>query len=89
MASALHVALRGSGENDVLFGGHQVLELLDERGNGAVEAQRGARVDVDFAERVVFVEHVDGAELIEIEAGVRFEQALRELRGGDRCPRAG
>ena len=28
--SALHVTLRGSGENDALFGGYQVLELVNE-----------------------------------------------------------
>ena len=70
----------GRGENDALFGGYQVLELLDEGGNGAMEAKRGPGVDCDFAEGVVFVEHVDGAELIEVEAGVRFEQALQNFR---------
>ena len=44
-----------------------------------MEAERRAGVQFDFAERVVFVEHVDGAELIEVEADVRFEQGLQNF----------
>ena len=76
---AFDVALVGGGEDDVRLEFHQLAELLGERGDGAVEAQRGAGVEVDFAEGRVFVEHVDGAELIEIEAEVRFEQALKDF----------
>ena len=36
---AFDVALVGSGENDARFGGHEVSELFDERGNRAVKAQ--------------------------------------------------
>ncbi len=79
VASAFDVALRGSGENDALLSGHQVLELIDECGNRTVKAQRGTRVERDLAERIVFVEHVDSAELIEIEAGMRLQQALQNF----------
>jgi hypothetical protein len=41
-----------------------------------VKAQRGPRVQLDLAERVVFVQHVHHAELIEIEAHVR-RRAMR------------
>ena len=61
------------------------LQLLNEGGNGAVEAQRRARVDSDLAERVVFVEHVDGAELIEVEAGSAIRAGPAALRDEDRC----
>ena len=82
-------ALSGRGEHDALLRGHQVFELLDEGGNGAVEAQRGPRVHRDLAERVVVFEHIDGAELIEIEAVMRVERAPAEFQGEDRCLRAG
>ena len=39
----------------------------------------GRELKRDFAEGVVFVEHVDGAELIEIEAGVRVERGLQDF----------
>ena len=51
-----------------------------KRGDGTVKAKRGPRVQLDFAERCVFVEHVDGAKLIEIEADVRLELGLQNLR---------
>ena len=74
---ALDVALIGRGEDDARFGGHEGAQLLGERGDGAVKAQRGARVQLDFAEGGVFVEHVDDAELIEVEAHVRIELRLQ------------
>ena len=74
---AFNIALRGHGENNALLGGHQVFELLDQRGNGAMKAQRWSRVHGDFAQSVVFFEHVDSAELVEVEAVVRLEQAAR------------
>ena len=77
---ALHIALRGHGENDALLRGHEVAQLLGERRNGAVKAQRGSRVELDLAQRVVFIKHIDGAELIEVEARVRCEQRLQNLR---------
>src|ERR1019366_2328230 len=40
---------------------------------------RGTRIDGDFAERVVLVEHIDGAKLIEIEAVMGFKQALQNF----------
>src|ERR1700761_8592061 len=45
-----------------------------------MKAQCGPRVDCDLAQRVVVFEYVDDAELIEIEAGVRLEQPLQNLR---------
>jgi seryl-tRNA synthetase len=54
-----------------------LLQLLGQRGNRAVKAQRGPRVQLDLAQRVVLVEHVHHAELIEIEAHVRFERACK------------
>ncbi len=86
---ALHIALRGHSEHDALLRCHQVLELLNERGNGAVEAKCRARVHRNLAERIVFVEHVDGAELIEIETGMRVEERLAGFRDEDRCLQAG
>ena len=80
----------GGSEDDALSpAAIRFRELLDERGNGAVEAQRRPRVYGDFAERSVFVEHVDGAELIEVEAGMRFEECPEGFRGGDRCLQGG
>ena len=76
---ALDVALVGGGEHDVRLGFHELAQLLGQRGDGAVEAQRGARVERDLAERGVLVEDVDGAELVEIEAEVRLEQALEDF----------
>ena len=43
----------------------------------------------DFAEGRVFVEHVDRAELIEIEAEVRMRAGPAGLRGADKCLQAG
>ena len=68
---------------------HQVFQLLGERGNGAVKAQRGPRVQLDLAQRGVFVEHVDRAELIEIEAHVRLRATPAEFRGADKYLQAG
>ncbi len=76
---AFDVALVGGGEDDVRLQFHQLAELLGERGDGAMEAQGGAGVEGDFAEGGVFVEHVDGAELVEIESEVRIEQALQDF----------
>ncbi len=76
---AFDVALVGGGEDDVRLRFHELAELLGERGDGAVEAQRGAGVEGDFAEGGVFVEHIDGAELVEIEPEVRIEQALKDF----------
>ena len=77
---ALDVALVGRGEHDAHFSGHQVFELVSEGGDGAVETQRGARWKFDFAERRVFFEDVDHAELIEVEAHVGFEGGLQNFR---------
>src|SRR5262249_2267670 len=41
--------------------------------------QGGTRAHGDFAERLVVLEHVDSAELVEIEAVVRFKQSLQHL----------
>ncbi len=57
----LHITLLGGGENDALFCGHEVFELIDERRDGTVETERRPGVDGDLAERRVFVKHVDGA----------------------------
>ena len=70
--------MRG-GEHDPRLRCHQVLQLLGERGNGAVKAQRGPRGQFDFAERRVLVEHVYRAELIEIEAHVRVERCRKNF----------
>ena len=58
----------------------RALELLGERGNGAVKAQSGPRGQFDLAQRRVFLKHVDRAELIEIEAHVRIERRLQNFR---------
>jgi hypothetical protein len=54
---------------------HQILQLLGERGNRAMKAQRGPRVQLDLAQRRVLIQHVHHAQLIEIEAHVRVERA--------------
>ena len=56
------------------------LQLLSQRGDGAVETQRGACGEFDFAEGVVGVKDVDRAELIEVEAHVRGERGLEDFR---------
>jgi len=67
----------GRGQDDARLRGHEGFKLLGERGDGAVKAQRGTRVQLDLAERIVVVEDVDYAELIEIEAHVRVELRCR------------
>jgi hypothetical protein len=69
----------GRGEHNARLGGDERAQLLSERGNGAVKAERGTRVQFNFAECVVLVEHIDDAELIEIEAHVRFERGLENF----------
>ncbi len=76
---ALDVAQVGGGEHDVRFGFDELSELLGERRNGTMEAQRGPRVERDFTEGIVFVEHIDGAELVEVETEVRFKEALEDF----------
>ena len=44
-----------------------------------MKAQRGPRGQLDFAERGVVFEHIDRAELIEIEAHVRVERRLQDF----------
>ncbi len=68
---------------------HQTLQMIGEGGNGAVKAQGGTRGQLDFAKRRVFIEHVDDAELIEVEAHVGVELRLQDLRDADRYLRAG
>ncbi len=81
---ALDFRLVGRGEEDALLLRDEVADLLDEGRDGAVKAQRGARGELDFAERGVVVEDVDSAELVEIEAGVRRRAWPAESRAGDR-----
>ncbi len=79
MRHALHVALVGGGEDDVGFDFHELAQMVGQRGNRPVKAQGGPRIELDFAEGLVFVEDVDGAELIEVEAEVGFKQALQDF----------
>jgi hypothetical protein len=44
-----------------------------------MKPQRGPRVQLDLAQRVVFVQHVHHAQLIEVEAHVRIELRLQHL----------
>ena len=44
-----------------------------------MKTERGPGVERDFPERVVFFEHIDSSELIEIEAGMRSKHRLQNL----------
>ena len=86
---ALDVALVGGGEHDVRLGFDELAELLGERGDGAVEAQRGAGVEGDFAEGVC----LRRARRRRRAGRGRGRSAIRGgpggLRGGDRCLQGG
>ena len=80
---AFDFALVGGGEEDAGFLLHERVECVDERGDGAVEALGGAGGEVDFGEvAAVGVEDVDGAELVELDAG-EFVEAVVEVPGGE------
>ncbi len=76
---AFHVSLVRRGKHDACLRRHQVLQLLSERGNGAMEPQRGPRRQLDLAQSSVLIQHVHRAQLIQIEAHVRVEQGLQNL----------
>ncbi len=69
----LHVALMGRGQHHPRSGSHQRLQLLGQRRNGAVEAERGPRVHLNLAQRPILVQHVHRAQLIQIEPHLRFQ----------------
>ena len=70
VGEALDLALIGRDQQRADFLRHQGANLLDEGGDRAVEAQRRARGKFDFAEGLVFIEDVNDAELVNVEAGV-------------------
>ncbi len=75
---AFDFALIGRGEEDAGFLLHERVECVDQRGDGAVEALRGAGGEVDFGEvAAVGVEDVDCAELIELAAGELWRRSSR------------
>ena len=76
---ALHVALMRSGKHDARLRRHQLLQLLGQRGKGAVESQCGARGQLDFAKGCVRLQHIHRAQLIEIESHMRIERGLQNL----------
>ncbi len=76
---ALDVALMHSSKHDAGFRLHQLFQLLGERGNGAVEAKGGPSGQLDLTQRRVFLEHVNRAELIEVQAHVRAERRLQDF----------
>ena len=66
---ALDFALIRRGDEDAGVLLHECVERVDERGNAAVEALRGACGEVDLGEvAAVGVEDIDGAELVELDA---------------------
>ncbi len=71
---ALDIALGGCGEDGALLRCHEIAQLVGKRRNRPVKAQSRTRAEGNFAEGVVFVEHIDGAKLIEIEARMRREK---------------
>ena len=68
------------GQHDARFRLHQILQLLRERGNRSVKPQSGPRRQLDLAQRRVLFQHVHRAQLIQIEAHVRFERGPQHLR---------
>ena len=77
---AFYVALIGGGEYDARLGCHEALQLRDERGDRSVKPKCGAGIEFNFAEGCVFFKHVNGAQLVEIEAHVRTELSLKNFR---------
>ena len=75
----LNIALRGSGEHDALFGGHQVSSCSTRAGIEPWKRSVGRELTAISPSVIVFFEHVDGAELIEVEAGMRLEEALKDF----------
>ena len=78
---AFDFALIGRGKEDTGLLLHESVESVDERGDGTVEAHRGACGEVDFGEvAAVCVEDIDCAELVELDTGV-FVQTIVEIPG--------
>ncbi len=79
----LDLALVGGGDQHARVLLHERVDGLDQRGDAAMEALGGAGGEVDLGEAgAVGVEDVDGAELVEVEAG-EAAQAVVELPRGD------
>ncbi len=54
-----------------------------------MQAQSGPRAERNLAERAVFIQHINGAKLVEIESHVGLEHGLRALRGAGKCLQGG
>jgi len=80
---AIHLGLVRDGEDDGGLLRDEGFELLSERGDGAVEARRGAGGDLDGRKRVLGgFEDIHCAELVEVAAG-EMRKALVEFGGSD------
>ena len=79
---ALHLTLVRSGEEDASVFEYEGFDRFDQRRNGAVEALRGAGMEVDLGEiAAVGVEDIDEAELVEFAAGEPVQQVVEVPRG--------
>ena len=96
VGESLDFALVGRRDDDAVFLCGERLQLVDEGRDRSMEAQRGPRREVDFRGRVdIFVQHIDRAKLIELEAGQRGDLVLQlprvqvDVRRGDEAADAG
>ena len=63
---AFHVALVRRGQHNPRLRGHQRAQLLGQRRNRTMKSERGPRVQLNLAQRVVLVQHVHHTQLVEV-----------------------
>src|SRR5580698_9884896 len=80
ISEAFNLTLIGRDEEGARLLLHELSHLFEKSWNRSVKTKRGTRIERDFTQSVVFVEHINGPELIQVEAGVRCHLCFENLR---------